>query len=111
MRKVHFKASQVDVYILKPGDVAPRGEITFTEDEWEWCRKLAKDLSDPEHEKNFMLTALEKKRADPKYSVFTDFPTEVAPPASKTMAVHFSQKIIAGIRGAQTPPPTKKGIA
>lgn len=62
------------VNILEEGDKPVPGEINFTGKELAWARKLGASTNDPEAEKEFWRTVLEKKSASVAYSVFDDFP-------------------------------------
>ena len=95
MRKVHFKNSGVDVYIVKDGESLPKGERCFSVEEWEYAQRISKDVSDPQAEKEFWRTVLEKKMS-PSYTVFDDFPKEI--PQPKTLAARYTSEIISNLK-------------
>lgn len=50
--------------------------INFTVAEYDYAKKISRDVSDPEATREFWKVVIEKKLADPNYSVFQDFPVE-----------------------------------
>ncbi len=80
MRKVRLKDGNITVYVVSNGEPRPPGEIVFTEDEFAWAMKNGKDVSDAEATRAFWETLLEKKLANPNYSLFTDLPKDAPPP-------------------------------
>lgn len=64
---------------LLEGDERPiEGEINFfSQKELDTAMKLGNQVHDPEAKKEFWKTLLEKKAADPNYSLLKDFPEVV----------------------------------
>lgn len=81
------------------------GEINFTESEYALATRLSKNPSEPDFEKNFWATTIEKKIADPNYSLFQDFPElekkEAPKPKTKKGFVgeEICEAIIEGLKG------------
>lgn len=51
-------------------------------EEWEFICRMGKSMNDPEQRAAFREMIIEKKRNNPAYSIFTDFP-KVEPPVSE----------------------------
>lgn len=64
-----------EVFILESGEVCPVGSVCFQQDELDHARRVSAGLSqDVEGNRSFWAMIIEKKEADPSYSLFTDFP-------------------------------------
>ena len=48
-------------------------QSVFGKEEWEFIKRLAGSMHDPDEKKAFWETLRTKKEADPSYSIFTDF--------------------------------------
>lgn len=63
------------MYVISDVGSPPANEIWFRETEWKHVQKLlASHQHDPETQKEFFLTVIEKKKIDSSYNIFLDFP-------------------------------------
>lgn len=100
MRTIRLKGSGGHIFVVEKGEHAPKGEIEFSEAEWARAMKLGKDVSDPEAQKSFWQTILQKKKNQPGYSLFDDFPKEQVFESEKAqVAKKYCSEILDGLRG------------
>lgn len=88
MRTARLKSGG-HVVIYGEGESPVSGEINFSEKEYELALKLSKNTHDPEAQREFWKTVLEKKKADESYSLFADFP-EMGSDESAVPTLHGS---------------------
>lgn len=100
MRTIRLKGSGGHIFVVEAGERAPEGEIEFTEAEWARAMKLGKNATDPEAQKSFWETILQKKRNQPGYSLFADFPEEQVFESERAqVAKKYCGEILDGLRG------------
>jgi hypothetical protein len=87
LKKIRIRSGG-SVNVLDKFDLPVDGEINFSSEEFEWAKRLSNDLRDPESQKSFWESVLERKRQYPNYSLFTDFPIE-----KKEVDMSVGQKI------------------
>lgn len=62
------------IYIVKKDGLKPIDKIWFTEEEWKWAQKLGRSKRDPQEQKEFFMGLVERKKEDPNWCLFTNFP-------------------------------------
>lgn len=83
MIKLRLKESGGYIFVYSENEKPIDGELCISSEEWEWAKKLAKNVSDPEAEKEFMKTVIQKKKDNPGYNLFEDFPRDPISVADK----------------------------
>lgn len=93
MKEIKSRSAGV-VFLLEKDELPVEGKICFTAEELSWARICGEDHVDPEQQKSFWKTLLEKKTNDFRYSLFSDFPK-----ATETLAEKYCREITAKLRG------------
>jgi hypothetical protein len=106
MRTVRLKSGGSVHIIPDPYAIPNDGAIYFKESEYAFAHKLSSSLGyDPEQQRAFWQTLLEKKELDRYYSLFTDFPREDDPTTPKgAMAKKYCGPILDLLRGRPVHP-------
>lgn len=94
MKKIPIKSGGF-AYLMDDQSGFIPGDPCFTRAEWNYVKKLAAAFHDPEEQKSFWETLLEKKRSSTTYLIYDDFPTDLK--AQEPMKEGYMVDFVGGI--------------